>query len=249
MKPLKLSAVSCYINANIGPQFHAKKIARIKKLSLDDVVKRKNPYLFKAKGVNSANDYITAVLDATVSSGEETTFGNFLENIAIFVAKEVYEGRKSAVVGLDLEFENKKDKYLITIKSGPNWGNSGQIKSLVKNFNAARKTLLTSGGVKGVRLVFVEGCCYGSDNSPEKSTHTKLCGQSFWSFLSGGNERLYRDIIEPLGHLAKERNDEIVALRSQKINIFTADFINRFCDNGIINWDKLIQFNSGSDRK
>ncbi|MBF0338373.1 MAG: hypothetical protein HQL05_11130, partial [Nitrospirae bacterium] len=99
MMPLNLSDVIEYINTNIGPQFHAKKISKIKELTLDDVIKRKNPYLFRAKGSNSAHDFIKSVLDATVSSGEETTFGNFLENIAIFVCEKVYGGRKSGTAG------------------------------------------------------------------------------------------------------------------------------------------------------
>lgn len=50
---------------------------------LDDIIKRKNPYLFKAKDSPGAHDFITAVLDATVSSDEESTFGNFMERVAI----------------------------------------------------------------------------------------------------------------------------------------------------------------------
>ena len=89
MTPLDLADVSAYIEANIGPQFHAKKLAKIGKLTLNDVIKRKNPYLFRAKGSNSAHDFIKSVLDASLSSGEETNFGDFLENVAIFVAGKV----------------------------------------------------------------------------------------------------------------------------------------------------------------
>lgn len=48
-----------------------------------------------------------------------------------------------------------------------------------------------------------------------------------------------------LGYLAKERNEEINLLCSEKLNMFTAAFVERFCDKGIINWDRLIRFNSG----
>jgi hypothetical protein len=247
MPQLNLADVVGYIHANIGPQFHAKKIAKIRDLSLDDVIKRKNPYLFRAKGSNSAHDFVKSVLDATVSSGEETTFGNFLENIAIFVCEKVYDGRKSGVVGLDLEFEESGKKYLISIKSGPCWGNSGQIRNLINNFNSAKRTLATSGGAVGMQIMCIEACCYGVDNSPDKGTHFKLCGQRFWELISGGNEMLYRDIIEPLGHHAKERSGEIELLCSEKLNLFTAAFVDRFCDEGTINWDRLILFNSGKN--
>lgn len=87
--------------------------------ALDDVFKRKNPYLFKAKGSNSAHNFIQSVLDATVSSGEETAFGNFLENIAIFVCEKVYGGRKSGITGLDLEFEDSDKNILSVLKVVP----------------------------------------------------------------------------------------------------------------------------------
>lgn len=245
MTPLDLSEVVKYIHSNIDARFHSKKIEKIKKLTLDDIIRRKNPYLFKAKGINSASDFIKSVLDATVSSGEETTFGNFLENLAIFVCQKVYDGRKSSATGLDLEFEDGDKKYLVSIKSGPNWGNSGQIKTLIRNFNTAKKTLATSGGALQMNVICIEACCYGKDNSPHKGTHHKLCGQKFWELISGGNSSLYKDIIEPLGYSAREKNEEIDRICTQKLNLFTADFIGRFCEDGVINWDKLILFNSG----
>jgi len=243
--PLKFKDVANYIQENIGTQFHAKKIAKIRQLALDDVIKRKNPYLFKAKNSNSAHDYVKSILDATVSSGEETTFGNFLENVAVYVCERVYRGRKSGITGIDMEFEDGNKKYLLSIKSGPNWGNAGQIKHLISNFSSAKKTLRTSGGAVGMNIICIEACCYGVDNAPEKGTHIKLCGQRFWELISGGKTNLYRDIIEPLGYLAKERNAEIDRLYSEKLNVFTAAFVERFCDNGVINWDRLIKFNSG----
>lgn len=245
MKPLNLTDVVEYIDANIGPQFHDKKTAKIKGLRLDDIIRRKNPYLFRAKGCNNPHDFIKSVIEATVSSGEETTLGNFLENIAIFVCEKAHGGRKSGIVGLDLEFEQGDKKYLVSIKSGPHWGNSGQIKNLVNNFNAAKRSFATSGGAVGMNIICIEGCCYGIDNSPDKGTHHKLCGQRFWEFISGGNEALYRDIMLPLGHLAKKRNSEIDMLCNEKLNTFTTDFNDKFCDEGTVNWDRLISFNSG----
>lgn len=246
MPPLNLSAVNAFIEKNIVNDFHNKKISKLNKLTLDDILKRKNPYLFKAKNSNSANDFISAVLDATVSSGEETVFGNFLERVAIFVCEQVYNGKKSSTIGMDLDFYINTARYLVSIKSGPNWGNSSQIEALIRKFNTAKKTLATSGGMlPGSHIVCVEACCYGTDNIPDKGTHLKLCGQRFWELISGGNELLYKDIIEPLGYKAKEKNDEILLLYSAKLNLFTHAFVERFCNEGIIDWNKLVQFNSG----
>jgi hypothetical protein len=245
MKLLNLLEVSEYIKNHIDSDFRLKRTKKLEELTLDDVLKRKNPYLYKAKGSNSAHDYIKSILDATVVSGEEGGFGNFLEQIAIFVCDMVYGGKKSSAPGIDLEFETSEKKYLITIKSGPNWGNSGQIRDMLKKFNDAKRILTTSKGVSGKEIIFIEGCCYGVDNVPNKITHFKFCGQLFWELISCGNESLYKDIIEPLGYLAKEWKEEIEKLYSKKLNIFTAAFVERFCDDGIINWERLLSFNSG----
>lgn len=246
MNALDLDAVGAFIHRTVGPQFHDKKLAKIRELTLNTIIKRKNPYLFRAKGSNSANDYIKAVLDASLSSGEESNFGDFIENVAIFVAEQVYGGRKSGIRGIDLEMEDGPRKFLVSIKSGPNWGNSGQRQDLVKAFQTASRILRTSGGGATMEITCVEGCCYGVDEIPDKETHRRLCGQRFWSFISGGQDTLYRDLIEPLGHEAAERAGALDLAYTAKLNELTAAFVDQFCDAGVINWDRLIRFNSGN---
>ena len=77
----------------------------------------------------------------------------------------------------------------------------------------------------------------------------KKCGQSFWSFISG-NEQLYTTIIEPLGHTAKERNEDFAVEYGKVITRFTAEFTQTFCQpDGTILWEKLVQFNSAAKLK
>ena len=80
----------------------------------------------------------------------------------------------------------------------------------------------------------------------------KYCGQQFWNFVSG-DENLFVDIIEPLGHKAKEKNEEFFELYSQIVNKFTYTFTHHFCTpNGSINWNALLEYNSSKnapDRK
>lgn len=186
-------------------------------------------------------------MDATVSSGEETVFGNFMEIVAIFTCSQAQGGRKSSATGIDLEFEKGAVKYLVSIKSGPNWGNSSQLKKMKDNFTKAKKVLATSGGIRSNSISCIEGCCYGYDATPEKGTHLKLCGQDFWTFISDGNKELYKDIIKPIGKIAKEKNDTLIELTNAKLNLFTAEFIADYCHaDGSINWELLVASNSGS---
>jgi len=242
MKQLRLTDVTEYVEANIGV-FHQKRIERLDGLKLKTVLKKKNPYLFKAKHILTASEIVQGIADALISSAEETIFGDWLEGLAIFINQKVYGGWKAGIPNIDLEFDKDHIRYIVNIKSGPNWGNSSQISKMRTDFKTAQKTLRTSNSK--IVVVSVNGCCYGIDNNPDKGDYFKYCGQAFWEFISG-NENLYMDIIEPLGHLAKERNEEFQQTYSRKLNQFTKEFIEDFCgDDGLINWNKLVAFNSG----
>lgn len=243
METLNLKDVVQYVEENIGT-FHQKRIAGLKDLKLKKVLSKKNPYLFKAKYVLTAQDIIKSLTDAFISSQEETIFGDWLEGLAIFVNEKVYKGRKSGIIGIDLEFDKDNIRYIVTIKSGPNWGNSSQIAKLVADFKTAKKTLRTSNSQ--LNIVAVNGCCYGRDNQPDKGDYFKYCGQKFWEFMSGDTD-FYTKIIEPLGHQANERNDDFMQSYAQMINKFTKEFADTFCKNdGSIDWDKLVRFNSAT---
>ena len=243
MKKLNLKDVTRYVEDNIS-SFHEKRLQSLDGLKLRKVLTRKNPYLFKAKNVLTSEEIIKGILDAQISSSEETIFGDWLEGLAIFINSKVYDGRKSGMEGIDLEFDLDKTRYLINIKSGPNWGNSTQIRKMIDDFKKAKKILKTSGA--NFPIEAINGCCYGKDNNPEKGDYKKLCGQRFWEFISG-DETLYLQIIEPLGHQAKERNETFMASYAKVINKFTKEFSNKFCnDDGTISWNKIVQYNSGS---
>ncbi|QTA81230.1 Type II restriction endonuclease [Desulfonema limicola] len=238
-----MTDVLLYVEQNIGI-FHQKRIQSLDGLKLSNVLKRKNPYLFKAKYVLTAEQIIKGLVNAHISSNEETVFGDWLEGLAIFINEKVYGGCKSGITGIDLEFDKNGIRNIVTIKSGPNWGNSSQIAKMKLDFKTAQKTLRTSNS--GLQIVAVNGCCYGRDNKPDKGDYYKYCGQLFWEFISGESE-LFTEIIEPLGYKAKENNDEFIKSYSQMINKFTKEFANIFCNNkGEIDWDKLVRFNSAA---
>ncbi|HBI02205.1 MAG TPA: cytosolic protein [Flavobacterium sp.] len=241
MKSLNLIDVTQYVEANIGT-FHKKRIQSLDSLKLTQVLKRKNPYLFKAKYMLTAEQIVRGIVDAHISSNEETIFGDWLEGLAIFINQQVYDGWKSGITGIDLEFDKGEYRYIVTIKSGPNWGNSSQISKMISDFKTAKKALRTSNS--GLNIVAVNGCCYGRDSQPDKGDYFKYCGQRFWEFVSGERD-LYTQIIEPLGHRARDKNDEFMQSYSQMINKFTREFSMEYCNSeGIIDWAKLVQFNS-----
>lgn len=238
--PVKISEVQNHVERHIG-EFHQRRLQNLEALKLSQILARKNPYLFKAKNILTAQDLVKTLLDAHLSSQEETIFGEFLEGLAIFICKQVFDGKKSSAEGIDLEFERDNIRYIVSIKSGPNWGNSSQVKKMIENFKKAKRILGTN--ISQTNIVAVNGCCYGRNNKPDKGDYLKYCGQRFWGFVSGDTD-LYVQIIEPLGHKAKEKNEEFLEAYAKLINKFTFEFGKEFCIDGQIRWDALVKFNS-----
>lgn len=245
MKKLDFALIKQYVAQNIGI-FHEKRIANLQHLQLKTVLRKKNPYLFRAKNLLTAEQIVRSLSDAFISSNEETIFGDWLEGLAIHINQMVYEGRKSGISGIDLEFDKEGIRYLVNIKSGPNWGNASQIQKMRDDFKSAFRTLRTSGAK--TQMVAVNGCCYGRDPKPDKGDYFKYCGQDFWYFLSGDDD-LYTALIEPLGHLSAVKNEDFQLAYAQMINRFTIEFARDFCtENGSINWEKLVRYNSGREK-
>jgi Type II restriction endonuclease EcoO109I len=226
--------------------FHKRRIESLGEISLTKILSRKNPYLFRAKNILTAEELVKGILDAHLSSQEEAIFGTVLESLAIYIAGKSFNGRKSSAEGIDLEFERDGIVYLVAIKSGPNWGNSGQIAKMRDNFKKAKRILGTNTSRKNI--VCVNGCCYGRTTSADQSDYQKLCGKEFWEFVSG-SERLYLDIIKPIGHKAKEKNDSFLKKYAAVINKFVGEFISTYCDvEGKIMWEKIVQLSSSKSK-
>jgi hypothetical protein len=244
MNPLNIGDVVHYVETHIA-EFHNSRIERLSKINLKQLLSKKNPYLFKAKYLQDTREVVTKLAEAFLSSSEETLFGDWLEGLAIFINGKVYGGKKSGIPGVDLEFDKDEVRYIVNIKSGPNWGNASQVQKMLEQFRAAKKTLRTSGSKLTVEAV--NGCCYGKDKKSDKGEYQKICGQQFWEFISA-EENLYIDIIEPLGHQAKERNEEFVNEYQCLLNRLMRDFANNFClENGQIDWEKIVRLNSGKE--
>jgi hypothetical protein len=240
---LDRKALTEFANAEIA-DFHASRLRRLEGIQLADVLRKKNPYLFKAKNMERASDLILAIMDAFLSSSEEEMFGQFLEKLAVFVSEQACGGKKSSAKGIDLEFDRDGVRYLVAVKSGPNWGNSSQYAKLEQDFRAA--TVVQRQGRSSLHVQPVLGMCYGRQKSQDKGLYRKIAGQGLWHFLSG-DEDLYLDIIEPIGHRAREHNEWFQQRRAAIENRLTLEFAQAFCAaDGSINWAKLVAFNSAN---
>jgi len=239
-----------FISEGVITPFYDIRLQKLNGLTLNEIMKRKNPYLFKAKNIQTAEELVRYILDAFLSSQEETIFGNLMEELAVFVCKKAFSGYKAEqgkFGSIDLIFKRDEKTYVVGIKSGPNWGNSDQIKRMKGNFKVAKKILRSEGDI--AKIIAVNGCIYGKDNKPHKvdgrdreKSYYKFCGQEFWEFISG-DSKFYQQIVLPIDKEAKKRDENFRNTYSAKINQFTKDFSeNYLAGNGHIDWEKLIDF-------
>lgn len=242
MKSLMMSEVEEFVNEHIV-DFHSRKIKSLEELTLKKLI-RKNPYLFKAKNIHKASDLMESLLDAFLSSSEEKLFGDFLEKLAIFIAGKTCNGHKSSAQGVDLEFINNGIHYVVSIKSGPNWGNSSQQNKLQQDLTNAEKRIKQVN--YGTNVQPVLGICYGKTRTTFLRGYMKVVGQNFW-YLISENKELYKEIIEPIGYRAKEHNERFIEEKCAIVNKFSDMFMFEFCDKDYkILWNKLVEFNSGN---
>ena len=71
-----LHKVETYVREHIA-DFHNNRINKLKTLNLDLLLRKKNPYLYKAKNLNTPEAIVGSLAAAFMSSAEETMFGDW----------------------------------------------------------------------------------------------------------------------------------------------------------------------------
>jgi len=243
MDPAILEKLREYADRRIG-DFHRQRRQLLNELCLDEVL----PVSFCLFSAQSTIKPVVKLIDeflaSYLSQYEEELFGAFLRDLAVCTVETTCIGHRSTEPGVDLELVSNGIHYIISIKSGPNWGNSSQQDKLEEDLKNAVARVKQS--KRGANVQPVLGICYGKTRTGYLRGYLKVVGQNFW-YLISGNRDLYTDIIEPIGYRAKEHNDTFVAEKGKVMNRFTKQFIERFCDeSGMIDWRRLIEFNSGN---
>lgn len=228
--------------------FYSKRSVALDDLKLINTLKRKNPYLYRAVGVSDASEIVEEILRAHVSSSDETLFGNeFFEPLAKWVAENAnpaHTVNTSDGEGADITITTTTSVMPIAVKSGVNVFNADSKKKQGENFAALNKRL------QKLRLHFdpVVGYCYGrkQQSARNKVNFKELAGQAFWELLTNEND-FYLRIVRMMGEKPGVHRPSFQQSFDQAKNRFAKEFLIDFSDeNGAINWDKLLEFNSGS---
>ena len=230
--------------ANGLDNFYKSLIDKTNKLDIKKIMKRKNPYLYRAKALQNANDIVSSVLDAFVTSSEETIFGNcFFEPLAIAASG----GSKALAEGVDIMIEKKEENtiYAVAVKSGTSVFNADSKKRQEQNFAAAAKLAKQA----KARYEAIIGYGYGKKRMSGKGVpkmYQELAGQDFWAELTG-EEDFYLKIIQFMGELPEQYLEDYQKSYNNAMNRLLKQFTTEFCkDTGEIDWDKLVKFNSGN---
>lgn len=223
--------------------FYGSLIEKIDGLDIKKVMKRKNPYLYRAKAMESASEIVESVLSAFVTSSEETIFGNcFFEPIAIAVSG----GNKALAEGIDLMVQNNEENviYAVAVKSGPSVFNADSKKRQEQNFMAAAKLAQQA----KARYEAYIGYCYGKKKETGRGKpkmYRELAGKQFWAELTG-DEEFYIKIVSFMGKMPEQYVASYKESYNKAANRLIREFSNSFCkEDGAIDWEKLVEFNSG----
>ena len=212
----------------------------IDKIDLEKILKKKNPYLYRAKGISSAPQVVSSILAAYISSSEETIFGNcFFEPIALAVSG----GQKAVSEGIDITVDKNNTIYSIAVKSGTAVFNADSRNKQEDNFQKAQRRVSQAHKA----FIPVIGYGYGKKKAVRgrERFYQELAGKDFWEWLTGDSD-FYTKLITFMGTKPDEYAKEFDEAYSKAENRLVRAFTNKFCkEDGSIDWDKLIQFNSG----
>ncbi len=226
-------------------EFYTQLVGNMDKLTIRKVMKKKNPYLYRAKAVQTASDIVKGVLDATVSSSEETIFGNvFFEPLALVASG----GDKALAEGIDIMINDHETKTVtaIAVKSGTSVFNADSKKRQEQNFMAAKKLADQA----KERYDAVVGYGYGKKKESHRGKpkiYRELAGQRFWSEITGDDD-FYLKIIDYMGDLPEKYVADFKKSYNKALNRLVREFTVEFCkEDGSIAWDKLVKFNAGAE--
>lgn len=220
-------------------RFYERRLLGLEKLSLQKILSKKNPYLYRALGVEKASEIVEQIMVAYLTSSDETIFGNcFFEPIARIAAG----GKVADGEGVDFVVESKEQILAVAVKSGPNWGNADQHKRQSTNFDAVRKRLYKM----AKQFDPLCGQAYGKQSSDptDNARYRRRSGQAFWEEITGDSD-FYLKLIRLMKDVPAKNRPKYRPLWDQAVNRFTAEFIRDFCDaKGKIDWEKLVAFSS-----
>lgn len=228
---------------------YERRFAQLNALTLTKLL-NKNPYLYRAIGIQRPDDLLDGLLDARISSSDETIFGNeFFEPLALWAAGAAKIPARTVSVGAgagqDISIESATEYFAISVKSGKNIFNSQSDKGQKTEFDQLEARL------KKLKKAFhkVVGFGYGRQAAPKvEKAIMKKAGQDFWELLTGETDFYVRisDAISKPAAIHKATFDEALHKKhSELLRQFMIEFVEI---DGTVRWNRVVEFNSARTR-
>ena len=220
--------------------FHDRRLAGVQAKTLRQLVRRKNPYMIKALGNEMASEYVKALLEAHLSSSDESIFGDaFFEPIARIASG----GKASEARGVDVVIETDSHIAEISVKSGPNPYNSRQFARQSDDFNELRGRLYKLGKIYDPVLAHSYGRRVGLPT--QSRVYRVTSGQAFWEEFTGDSD-FYLKLITLMHDEPLKYKERFAVEWAAVQNRFTKEFLEDFCfESGHVNWEFLVRYVSG----
>ncbi|MBI4216237.1 MAG: cytoplasmic protein [Chloroflexi bacterium] len=216
--------------------FYERRLKKVRELKLRELLRRKNPYLFRALGTQKASEIVERLLADYISSSDETIFGEaFFEPIALIASGGTVSGAK----GIDIMVETESRISAYAVKSGPNPFSSSAKSRQGQEFRELRSRLFK------LQKQFdpVLAHAYGRKKARKKDLEYRVnAGQAFWQEITGDSD-FYLKLVRLMKDQPIQHKDQYAPAWDATINRFTAAFFAEFCfADGSIDWEKLVEF-------
>ena len=220
--------------------FQTRRLDGLQNVAARTLLKNKNPFLFAATGVESVEALANRLLDAFLSSSEETIMGNaFFEPIA----RAACQGTKSSAEGVDIEVVVNGVHRAIAVKSGTKVFNAPSKEKQDDNFRA----VLHRHRGTGVLVECIVGHAYGCTRfrPSKKYVFKQMAGRVFWTYMTGDDTFHYflfdriRSGHEQYASQYEEAKEETLVRLTDEIRLELGT------EDGSVNWEAFIRLNSG----
>jgi len=206
---------------------------KLRSLRIKEIIKNKNPYLYRASGIVSCEDLVKRALQDYVSASVEGPFGAVFESVA-----RLLSGGIKPVGGgeVDLDVRRGDVAYLYAIKSGSKGFNSSSEDKAKRDLDSAESRLRQDRIRTEKKIAFA----YGRKQTTFRGGIERLASKQFWADMSGDQE-FYKKLLDVCGLLAPLYTADMTAPFEDLL--YEAQEL--ICENGNVNWDKVLSLVSG----
>lgn len=239
----KAGYVDQFISCRIA-EFQNHNDQLLSSLKLSNLINNSGIFLLNFCDPINVHDFVKKLTDNYLLSQEELIFNDLLKQLAIFTVRGANRGKESDYKAVDIELTKAGITYMILIVNDKSLSQEDVIQLHITSLIDAKNNETQKN--PNIPIIAVLGCFYGNDYEYDKGNYLKLCGQRFWEFISGDPD-YYLAIIELIKALNPMKNATYYSDYCRLLNVLEAEFLRDYCYDGLTDWPKLVQLNSGSN--